>query len=165
MEFSIKNYYNIQDNLSNKEIIDIFINDLEENLDTFQRMINEIKSNPNFIYPQNCFIISKKVKYWIVIICILLEKITNNPIYILNAETFYKNEKISTLDTFFFFLRIINEELDSEIFDKLIFSTYFEIYNNNLNLSYRLCLEQMLKIDQNELKKHSDEKLINLSIK
>ncbi|MDE6473260.1 MAG: hypothetical protein K2K73_02495, partial [Ureaplasma sp.] len=100
-----------------------------------------------------------------VIICILLEKITNNPIYILNAETFYKNEKISTLDTFFFFLRIINEELDSEIFDKLIFSTYFEIYNNNLNLSYKLCLEQMLKIDQNELKKHSDEKLINLSIK
>lgn len=165
MEFSIKKYYNIQENLSNKEIINIFINDLEENLDGFLKMFNEIKSNPNFIYPQNCLIIAKKIKYWIMSICVLLEKITNNPIFILNAETFFKNEKMSTVDTFFFFLNIFNEKLESELFDKLIFERYINIYNQNLNLDYKLCIEQMLKIDSNELKSHSNEKLINLLIK
>ncbi|MDE6289767.1 MAG: hypothetical protein K2L64_03295, partial [Ureaplasma sp.] len=98
-------------------------------------------------------------------ICVLLEKITNNPIFILNAETFFKNEKMSTVATFFFFLNIFNEKLESELFDKSIFERYINIYNQNLNLDYKLCVEQMLKIDSNELKSHSNEKLINLLIK
>ena len=98
-------------------------------------------------------------------VCVLLEKITNNPIFILNAETFFKNEKISTVDTFFFFLNIFNEKLESELFDKSVFERYINIYNQNLNLDYKLCVEQMLKIDSNELKSHSNEKLINLLIK
>ncbi len=115
MEFSINKYFNIEgQELTNKDVIQLFVNDVESWTDSICNLIQQAVDDPEFVYPNSSKEVYFKMRDLTILSCLLNYKISENPIFALNAESIFLGQKAVTIDIFHFFLKLFADSIPSD---------------------------------------------------
>lgn len=161
MEFNIKNILNIEDNTSANNVISKYLDCVEENVTILvEEITNYNNSKKYFILPDSNHIIAQNIKKLIICGYLIMYKVTNNPVGLVQADLILKNEKLSTPDVLFFLISILDDFLKKK--NNFSFIDKFNNIQNeikkisNLNPEYfdvNLNDYRQLKVDKSQLEK------------
>lgn len=159
MEFNIKNILNIENNTSANNVIEKYLDCVEENVTILvDEITNYNNSKKYFILPDSNHIIAQNIKKLIICGYLIMHDLTNNPVALVQADLILKNEKLSTPDVLFFLISVLDDFLKKK--NNFSFINKFNNIQNeikkisNLNPEYfdvNLNDYRHLKLDNSQL--------------